>query len=108
MRFLAFASLFAALVGVTPALAGGFIESVPSVQVPVSGIESQAQVAMQLKNSGYTNIMLSHYLPNAIAPQPQYTTPTTDFDHTPAHMGWNGTAYKDGTLYNVYVMGDKL
>lgn len=104
MRFLASATLLTALVGVTPALANGFgISFVPRVEVAVSGVESQAQLAAQLKNEGYTNIQLSPNLPNMVQPQPQYIAPTTDLVHTPAHKGWNGTAYKGGTLYNVYV-----
>ena len=104
MRFLASASLLAALVGVTPALADGYgINPEPNVQMVVSGVESQAVLVSQLKDQGYSNIMLSPDLPNALEPQPQYVRPTADLTSTPAHKGWNGTAYKDGTLYNVYV-----
>lgn len=123
MRFLASAALLAALVGVAPALAGtassGPVATLKSaneavlkqvrpepmlkVYVPVSGIESQAQIASQLVQEGFTDITLSSRVPNMLNPQPQLTNPTKDLDKTPAHKGWNGTAYKDGKLYDVYV-----
>lgn len=106
MRFLASASLLAALASASPALANSFgfgIGFTPSVHVSVSGSESQAALASQLKSEGYDDIQLSAYLPNMDNPQPQFSNPTTDLAQTPAHQGWNGTAYKNGKLYNVYV-----
>lgn len=110
MRFLASATLLAALVGVAPAFAntlpsGSFpgIGFTPRVHMSVSGGESQALLAEQLKSQGYSDILLSDSVPNISTPQPQYTNPTTDLANTPVHRGWNGTAYKDGKLYNIYV-----
>lgn len=106
MRFLASASLLAVLAGASPALANsnglgfGFT---PSVHVPASTSESQAALASQLKSDGYNNVQLSAYLPNMSNPQPQFSNPTTDLAQTPVHQGWNGTAYKNGKLYNIYV-----
>lgn len=105
MRFLASATVLAALVGVAPAFANTGIGAEPmsTVKVAVSGVESQAQIATQLQNQGYKQVMFSASLPNGLNPQPQLTNPTKDLAQTPAHKGWNGTAYKDGKLYDVYV-----
>lgn len=104
MRFLASATVLAILFGVTPALANvpGF-EFTPSVHVTVSGIESQAQLISQLGSEGYSDIQLSSLTPNMANPQPQYTSPAIAPGTTPVHTGWNGTAYKNGKRYDVYV-----
>lgn len=109
MRFLASATLLAALVGVAPALANTLpvrlpgMSFTPSIHVPVSSVESQAQLVKQLQGAGYSDVELSDSLPNIATPQPQLTNPTTDLVNTPVHKGWNGTAYKNGKLYNIYV-----
>lgn len=104
MRFLASVTVLATLVGVTPALANrpGF-EFSPSVHVAVSGVESQAQLISQLKSEGYKDIQLSDFSPNMDNPQPQCTSPAKALTTTPVHSGWNGTAYRAGKQYNVYV-----
>ena len=106
MRFLASASLLATLVVASPALAnfgGSGFGFTPEVHVSASGNESQATLAAQLKSEGYDDIQLTAYLPNMSNPQPQFNNPTTDLAQTPVHQGWNGTAYKNGKLYNIYV-----
>ena len=101
MRFLASTALLASLVGIVPAMAATNV--VPSVKVSVPVVESQAQLAAQLQSQGFTKIQLSAFLPNMINPRPDITMPTKDLASTVVHKGWNGTAYKDGKAYQVYV-----
>ena len=109
MRFLASAMLLTAFLGAAPAFADGsstagtIIVPTPKVKVFISGVQSHAQLVAKLESEGYSKIMLSPNLPNRVEPMPQYTAPTQDLDGTPVHPGWNGTAYKDGKVYGVYV-----
>ncbi|WP_298214807.1 hypothetical protein [Acidocella sp.] len=112
MRFVhvSAAALFAALAGMAPAMAGegtcnAVICNIPDVHIHANGVMSQADVAKQLKQMGYTNIRLSPYSPTTVVPCPQlsHPTPTSDLAKTPAHRGWNGTAEKNGDTANVYV-----
>ncbi|MGE4481299.1 hypothetical protein [Acidocella sp.] len=106
MRFLASVSLLAALAGATPALANGLISRTPVVHVAVTGVESQAQLSDQLHAQGYDHIRLSAFSPSLANPHPELTTPDTSaLAQTPVHEGWNGTAEKAGSVYDVYVGG---
>ncbi len=104
MRFLASAAFIAALAGVTPAMAAcnQLVCRAPAVHVNTNGVESQAQLANQLRQEGYSEIHMSPYAPTAINPRPELMTPTSAPAQTPVHNGWNGTASKDGSVVDIY------
>ncbi|HQT46058.1 MAG: hypothetical protein B7X08_04180 [Acidocella sp. 20-63-7] len=86
-----------------PAAANSLFSITPTLRVAVSGAESQAQLAAQLRAQGYTNVILSAAYPNPENPQPQ-TNPslTGNPAQTPVHDGWNGVAQKNGAVVQVY------
>jgi hypothetical protein len=94
------AALAAALLTVgLPALTVAQLPGAPAVM-------SEAQVRQQLKAQGYHNIRLTPIEPNPLDSEPQLqhdgNSPST-LRHEATHVGWNGTASKDGRRVNVYV-----
>jgi hypothetical protein len=76
-----------------------------------TGPLSQAQLITGLQNHGYTDVKLSSNLPDPYNPRPQemrgaaISPDDPKAKVTPLHIGWNGTAVKEGKTYNVYVVG---
>jgi hypothetical protein len=86
-----------------PAMAGALLSRTPIVTIAISGVESQAQLADQLRAEGYENIVFSSFYPTIANPYPQQNpSEISDPAKTPLHDGWNGVAVKDGTTYQVY------
>ncbi|MDD2704598.1 MAG: hypothetical protein PHU07_04585 [Acidocella sp.] len=76
---------------------------VPVVRMAITGVESQAKLADQLRAQGYTDVVLASQRPNTTHPFPQLNPVlTNDAARTPVHPGWNGVAVKNGTTYQVY------
>ena len=105
MRFLASAAFIAAMTAAVPAMAAcdQAICPVPTVQVNLNRVESQAQLADQLRQEGYSQIRMSAYEPASTDPRPDLTMPNADPAQTSVHTGWNGTAVRDGSVMNIYV-----
>jgi hypothetical protein len=70
-----------------------------------SPVMSEAQVTRQLEAEGYSNIKLTPFEPNRADPQPQLNQESSgsSLQGEAAHLGWNGTATKDGRTVNIYV-----
>jgi len=105
MRFSTSAAALAAatLLGLAqPAAASGLFSRVVTVQVPVSGPESQAQLAAQLTAQGYDNIALVSAYPTMENPHPELMGHAANAAQTPVHAGWNGVAQKNGQTVQVY------
>ncbi|PPQ35310.1 hypothetical protein [Rhodopila globiformis] len=97
------ATLCLPLLGTQAARANGLFSHVATVRVAVSGAESQAQLASQLRAEGYTNVVLSSVRATPANPHPESdSTLTSHPEQTPVHTGWNGVASKDGRTVQVY------
>lgn len=86
----------------------GLITPAPAVHVTVTGLTSEAQLMQQLGSQGYSDIKLSPEYPNSFDPHPELlhgvTSPADPAAQiTPVHIGWNGTAVKNGQTANIYV-----
>jgi hypothetical protein len=89
----------------------GLVTPTPTVHVPMAGAASYAQLIRQLQAQGYTDIKVTPLSPNAFDPRPELMHPDITFtspdneeaQDTPIHFGWNGTADKNGTTFEVYV-----
>lgn len=70
---------------------------------------SQADLIQGLKDHGYTDIkIVTDYLPQVSDPHPElshgFRSPNDPAAQvTPVHLGWNGTAVKDGDTYDVFI-----
>jgi|GEM_PF-2917379 hypothetical protein len=83
--------------------AGMLFSQVPVVRMAITGVESQAKLADQLRAQGYTDVVLASRYPTTTNPCPQLNPAlTSDTARTPVHPGWNGVAIKNGTTYQVY------
>ena len=105
MRFSTSAVALAAatLLGLAqPAAANGLFTRPATVQVPVSGAESQAQLAAQLSAEGYGHIVLTATYPTMENPHPELNGGAVNAAQTPVHTGWNGVAQKDSQTVQVY------
>jgi hypothetical protein len=74
----------------------------------VTGLTSEAQLMRQLGSQGYHDVKLSPNDPNVFDPHPELMHGVTSPDDpeaqiTAVHIGWNGTAVKNGEIANVYV-----
>lgn len=76
---------------------------VASVQVPVSGVESQAQLAQQLSAEGYSDVLLASVAPTRENPHPELNPSLVNDPSAPVRTGWNGVAQKSGETVQVYV-----
>ncbi|WP_297367773.1 hypothetical protein [Acidocella sp.] len=98
-----------AVVGVMLAGSAGavpLVSQTPCVTVPVSGMESQAQLAQTLGAQGYDHVVLSAVTPSLANPHPELNaSETASPGTTPVRDGWNGVAQKDGQTVQVYVTG---
>ncbi len=89
----------------------GLVTPTPTVHVPMAGATSYAQLIRQLQAQGYTDVKVTPLSPNAFDPRPELMHPDITFtspdneeaQDTPIHFGWNGTADKNGTTFEVYV-----
>jgi hypothetical protein len=89
----------------------GLARRAPMVHLPMSGVASYAQLIRQLQSEGYTDIKVTPLSPNMFDPRPELMHPDLTFtsaedaaaQNTAIHSGWNGTAVKDGTTFEVYV-----
>jgi hypothetical protein len=78
----------------------------PVVTVTVSRLQSQAQLAANLSQQGYSHVVLSAVTPNVTDPHPELNPgETASPATTPVRNGWNGVADKDGQTVQVYVTG---
>lgn len=92
-----------ALPGIQAARAGDVITFVPTLHVPVAGVESQAQLADRLRSQGYQDVIMSSVTPSPADPFPwQNPTLTSHPGQTPVHDGWNGVAFRNGQVFQVY------
>lgn len=90
-------------VGIHAAVAGEVLDVAPIVHVAVAKVESQAQLAEQLRAMGYTAVVLSSIAPSPAIPHPETVTASTSHpENTPVHAGWNGVASKGGVTVQVY------
>ncbi len=106
------AALFAVVASVAPpisnAVAEDFVTGEMAVHVAVPGPESEAQLIEQLQARGFAGIKVTDVSPTFWDARPDYLhgfTSATDpaAQAAAVHQGWNGTAMKDGRVYNVYV-----
>lgn len=89
----------------------GLVTRTPMVHLPMPGTASYAQLIQQLQAQGYADIKLTPLSPNLFDPRPELMHPDLTFTSakddaardTPIHAGWNGTAVKNGTMFEVYV-----
>lgn len=92
------------LLGVPAARAADVIARVPTLHVVASGLQSQAQLADQLRAQGYMDVVMSAIYPSPAIPNPERnSTLTSHPEQTPVHEGWNGVAVRNGQLVQVYV-----
>jgi hypothetical protein len=80
------------------------VDTMPMPQGPLS----QAQLITSLKSHGYSDIKLTTQPPNPTDPHPELTMSVSSMDDataqtTAVHLGWNGTAIKNGERVNVYL-----
>lgn len=70
---------------------------------------SEAQIIKRLEARGYSNVKLTPLQPNAIDQRPEQqnnsgsSAPNAHPQEYPAHVGWNGTASRNGRPVNIYV-----
>ena len=78
-----------------------------SVTFRISHPTSQAELARQLSQSGYSDIRLTRARPNQLDPRPDLedfnAARASNSAETPVHLGWNGTAVHDGKRVNILV-----
>ena len=85
------------------AQAEDLITRVPTLHVPSSGVQSQAQLADRVRAEGYSDVILSSTYPSPADPLPwRNPTLTSNPGQTPVHDGWNGVAFKNGQIFQVY------
>lgn len=87
---------------VQPAAASGLFSKVAIVQVQLSGVESQAQLAAQLNIQGYDHVTLTPIYPTLENPHPELNPGLANNPNAPVHAGWNGVARKNGRIVQVY------
>jgi hypothetical protein len=97
-----------AVAGPLGACAGGLITEAPALQVAIAGGESEAQLIRQLEAQGYDDVRVTEFRPNNVDRRPELMHAFRSADDeaaqvTPVHVGWNGTAVKDGRTFDVYV-----
>jgi hypothetical protein len=86
-----------------PAQSLDVFSTTPTVHIAVPTVESQAQLADQLRALGYTDVVLSSVYATPANPRPQANPAfTSNPQGTPVHEGWNGVAVKDGQIVQVY------
>lgn len=78
---------------------------------PLKGPLSQAQLIAGLQAHGYTDIKLSADVADPFNPHPEQAQSVSSprdpkAQITPLHLGWNGTAVKDGRTYDVYLRAE--
>ena len=86
----------------------GFVTPIPSVHLAVAGVTNCSRLIQELQSLGYTDIKMTEDYPNVLDPRPEirhgYSTPDdVEAQVAPAHVGWMGTAVKDGHTVDVYV-----
>ena len=92
------------LIGAQTASAVELISRTPTVHIAVTGVESQAQLANQLRSQGFSDIVLSAIYPSPMNPHPETDSASTSHpEQTPVHSGWNGIAVKEGQVVQVFV-----
>jgi hypothetical protein len=101
-------ALLSAVAAALAACAGNIIGDAPAHQVAFSGIASYAQLITELRSEGYSDIRVTEFYPEKIDPRPELMHPLLSADDpdaqaTPVHLGWNGTAEKDGRIVDIYV-----
>jgi hypothetical protein len=86
------------------------VPRVDKLEMP-TGPLTQAFLITGLYNHGYSDVKLSSDLPDPYNPRPELTSGSVSSPDdpkaqvTPLHIGWNGTAVKEGRTVNVYVVG---
>jgi hypothetical protein len=89
--------------GTPIAHAEGVFSRVPTVHVAINMLQSQAQLAEQLRGEGYMDVVLSSAYPSLANPTPQNNPTLTNHpEQTPVHSGWNGVALRNGVTFQVY------
>jgi hypothetical protein len=84
---------------------GGTSTKVMSLTGPLS----QAELIQGLKDHGYNDIkVVTGYAPQISDPHPElshgFRSPHDPAAQvTPVHLGWNGTAVKDGNTYDIFI-----
>ena len=79
------------------------------IKVDASKDRSQADLARQLEASGYTDVRLSPVHPSDVDPRPDLEdtgindTRALNSPTSRVHMGWNGTAVRDGKRVSIIV-----
>jgi hypothetical protein len=87
---------------------GGLIQDAPALHIAISDPESDAQLIRQLQSQGYDDIRVTEFYPNDIDRRPELmhgfrSAEDEDAQVTSVHVGWNGTAEKDGRIFDIYV-----
>ncbi len=104
------ATALAATLG-APAYAAAPQQIDGSVTLRIGHPTSQAELARQLSQSGYSDIRLTQARPTQIDPRPDIDDAMTgralDADATPVHLGWNGTAVHEGKRVSILVAPDR-
>lgn len=72
---------------------------------------TQAQLISGLEAHGYREVALGDEIATPGVPRPELLSPVRSADDpeaqkTPIHLGWNGTAVKDGAAVNIYVRAE--
>ena len=79
------------------------------IKVDASKDATQAQLAKQLEASGYSDVRLSPVHPSDVDPRPDLEdtgindTRALNSARVRVHMGWNGTAVRDGKRVSIIV-----
>ncbi len=79
------------------------------VKVDASKDKTQADLARELEASGYTDVRLSPVHPSDVDPRPDLEdtglndTRALNSPKSRVHMGWNGTAVRDGKRVSIIV-----
>jgi hypothetical protein len=99
----------ALLLGLSPLALAQSPSTHRDAPVAGGGVMSEAQVIQRLESRGYSNVKLTPLQPNALDTRPQEqnnsgsSTPSAHPQDYPAHVGWNGTATRNGRQVNIYV-----
>jgi hypothetical protein len=72
---------------------------------------TQAQLISGLEAHGYREVALGNEVATPDAPRPDLlvsvrSADDPDAQKTPVHLGWNGTAVKDGATVNIYIRAE--
>jgi hypothetical protein len=90
------------------ALAAVLTMGLPSLALAAANTAStmsEAQLKQRLEAQGYRHIRLTPLVPEAMFPQPQRVEPqdAVTLQSEAAHVGWNGTATREGRTINIYL-----